>query len=156
MQTLLNILTVFAFIMSTLTWIIGGLSRSVRISLEILDYRTYQKSCKVYVRISNNSSFPIIVQSISIIDERGEHFCYLQPKLSRHEGSLDFYTAEFPLNFSPVQGRQEYIEFRDFPDSEPIQLVEGKTVEFRIYTNRWAIKRAETLGKESHYLHIRK
>lgn len=155
MQNTYNFFAAASFILSCAMWIVGGLSRSVRIDFDILDYRTYSKSCKLYVRIVNKSLRPLVIYSISIIDNNHEHFCYLQPKAVRKDNELMFYTAEFPINLSQYQGGQYYIEYRSFTNDEPIQLTENKTLVFRICTNRTAIMRHVTLGKESHYLHIR-
>ncbi len=156
MQDIYNFFAIASFILSCITCIVGGLSRSVRIDFDILDYRTDARSCKVYARIVNRSLLPLSIYSVSIIDHDHEYFCHFKPKPVRKDNELMFYTAEFPINLSAYQGAQHYIEYRNFPNSEPTQLVEGKTLAFRIYTNRTAITRHVTLGKESHYLHIRK
>lgn len=155
MQDIYNFFAIASFILSCVTCIVGGLSRSIRIDFDILDYRTDAKSCKIYVRIVNRSLLPISVYSVSIIDGDHEHFCYLQQKTVREDNTLTFHTAEFPINLSAYQGAQHYIEYRDFPNDEPTQLAAGKNLAFRICTNRTAIVRHVTLGKESHYLHIR-
>lgn len=155
MHLFLDTLTILAFLMTSITWIIGAISRSIRIDFDVLDHRTYTSSCKIYVRLTNKSLVPITIYSISLVENGCEHFCFLQPKLSRQVENLLYYTAEFPINLVAHQGGQYYVEYCNFPNDEPIQLIEGKTVAFRIYTSRSVITRSVTLGKPDYYLRIR-
>lgn len=155
MQTVLNYITIITFISNAIMWSVLLFARSVRISIDVLDYRTYNHSCKIYVRITNKSFLPIIINSFSIIEGNKEYMCYLQPVLSRNAYGKQFFTADFPVNLSSCQGAQCYVEFRHFLNDEPIQLTEGKNLVLQIHTNRGPIKRDVTLGKKSYYLRSR-
>ena len=104
MQTVLNYITIITFISNAIMLSVLLFARSVRISIDVLDYRTYNHSCKIYVRITNKSFLPIIINSFSIIEGNKEYMCYLQPVLSRNAYGKRFFTAEFPVNLSSCQG----------------------------------------------------
>lgn len=153
-QSIFNSITIITFAMTSISWIVNALIRSIHLQFDVLDYRTDYKTCSLYVRFVNKSHLPIVIYAISIIDNGYEHFCYLQPTLIRTNDTLEFHSAQFPVNLSPLEGRQEYLHYRNFPENKPIELIEGKNLAFRICTNRKTIKRHVTLGKISYYLHI--
>ena len=155
MQTVLNYITIITFASSVIMWGFLLFARSVRLSVDVLDHRTYSRSCKLYLRITNKSFLPLIINSFSIIEEGYEHMCYLQPVLSRDAHGVRFFTSEYPINLSSCQGIQCYVEFRHFPNDEPIQLTAGKNLVLQIHTSRGPIKRYVTLGKKSYYLRSR-
>ena len=135
-------------------------SRFIHLKIDILDYRTDQYSCKLYVRIVNNSISPIVINSFELSDGTILGSVYLMPKLVRTEslGNFEFQSATYPINIGGRSGIQEYLEFRDFssPASEPIQLTEGKTILLRIHTNRGSLDRNISLPPTSHYLHTQR
>lgn len=152
MQSFLNFLTILSFIMSAATWILTAYNRSIRISCNISDFRKYDHGIlQLFLYIQNNSEKSMTISGISLIINSQKYPCELvEKKIRSVNGSVSQSTPSFPLNFSPSQGRMEFIEFLNCPG---IEASPGKMVEIEIYTNRKALKRFLSLPQSSPFFH---
>ena len=154
MQNLLNLISILAFIMSSITWFCTALNRSIKFSIEVKDYVEYRNAVQFYLYMQNNSGRPITVSGISIIYNDQNFPCRMLPSLLRSQGQNPVITTPFlPVNFAPHQGSCYAFEFLHCPE---IGLIPGKTVDFEIYTNRKVLKRSVVLGNTCEILHLRK
>lgn len=152
MQIIVNLIAIASFILSASSWIHSVISRRIRLDFDVIDYRTYRHSCKIYCCLTNSSSLPIVINSVAILINGVPFDCFLQPLVARRLQGVCHYTASFPLNINAGEGLQKYIEYRYFPDDKPIQLTQGKTVAFQIRTNRGLLNKSVVLGPPAHYL----
>lgn len=152
MQLFLNFLTILSFIMSAATWLLTAYSRSIRLSCSVSDYRKYDQGIlQLFLYIQNNSEKPMTISGISLIIDNQKYPCELvEKKIRTVNGLVTQSTPNFPLNFSPSQGRMEFIEFLNCPG---IEASPGKMVEIEIYTNRKALKRFLSLPQSSPFFH---
>lgn len=152
MQLFLNFLTILSFIMSAATWMLTAYNRSIQLSCAISDYIKYDQGIlQLFLYIQNNSEKPITISGISLIIDSQKYPCELVKKKIRSvNGLVTQSTPNFPLNFSPSQGRMEFIEFLNCPS---IETSPGKMVEIEIYTNRKALKRCLSLPQSSPFFH---
>lgn len=153
MQLFLNILTILAFIMSAITWIVTALRHSIFLTVELKDYaKWFNNVVQLFLYIQNNSASPITVSGISILYDGKKFPCELVPKKLRTEdGIVTRSTPMFPLNFAGLQGTMYFFEFVNCPD---IELAQGKTIDFEIYTNRGRLKKSVTLGPQDRYFRL--
>lgn len=152
-QLVINVLSILAFFMSAFLSASKFLSSRRNIGITIHDYSSPMGTVQFFVNFQNNSSTGISIHLISVIANGKERQCELLPKMIRKENSEIFKTTSFPIFLSPEQG---YLCFLEFLHCQDIQLSPGKTVDFRIYSNRVVINKSVTLGNTSHYLHIRR
>lgn len=139
MQIFLNTLTIFAFLMSTVTWFLTAYNRSIRTEIRILDYKQHLGCInQFYVYVQNNSEKAFTISGASLVIDGEKYPCELVTKLIRTTNVLTLSTPNFPLNFAPLQGRMEFFEFLNCPN---IELVPDKTIEIEFYTNRKVLKR---------------
>lgn len=154
MQNFLNLISILAFIMSSITWICTALNRSIKFSIEVKDYVKYRDIVQFYFYMQNNSGKPITISGLSIIYNNQVFSCKMIPSLLRSQGQTPVITTPFlPVNFAPHQGSCYAFEFLHCPD---IALAPCKKVDFEIYTNRKVLKRSVTLGNTDEILHLRK
>ena len=152
MQNILNVISVLAFIMSSVTWFCTALNRSIKFSIEVNDYAKYKKSVQFYLYMQNNSGKPITISGLSIIYKNQKFPCRMIPNVLRTQDGSPLITTPFlPVNFAPHQGLCHAFEFSHCPD---IELAPGKTVDFEIYTNRKVLKRSVILGNMDEILHL--
>ena len=154
MQIVLNIISVLAFGMSAATWIFTIIKNRKNLSIEIIDYLKYVKSAHFYVCIQNNSSSAISITSIKIPNISS---CTLEPKIVKEFTDTKtktitdkIKTPAFPINLQGKEGLNCYLEF---PNFQKTSLIQGKMIEFEIYTNRGLIKKSIILGSTERYLH---
>lgn len=152
MQSILNLLTVLAFIMSATTWLLTAYNRSIRVSCNVIDFIKYDRGIiQLFMYIQNNSEKPLTISGMSLVIDCNRYPCELISKKIRTVNDVIVQaTPNFPLNFSPAQGRMEFFEFLHCPD---IEASPGKTVVIEIYTNRKPLKRLLTLPQSSPFYH---
>ena len=151
-QLLINVLSIMAFVMSAFLSVSKFLSECQNISVIIHDYSQPLGTVQFFIHFQNMASSNISIHSVSIIENSHEYPCELIPKKIREFDSEMLKSTEFPIFLCPDQG---YLCFLEFVSCQNIQLVPGKTVVLRIYSNRGQINRSVILGNTSHYLHIR-
>lgn len=151
-QLVINVLSIAAFVMSAFLSINKFVSQRKNIKIVIYDYAQPLGVVQFFIHFQNMASSNISIQSVSIIENGREYPCELIPKKIRGSGSDVLKSTEFPVFLCQDQG---YLCFLEFVSCQDIQLVPGKTVDLRIYSNHGPIDRSVTLGNTSHYLHIR-
>ncbi len=153
MQNLINILSILAFVMSTITWICTLLNHSIKLFIEIKDYAHIFDVVQLYIYFQNNSGKPITISGVSIVESNNKIPCKTLPSIIRScNGRVIIETPLFPLNLSSHQGACFAFEFLNCPD---IELNPGKTIALEIYTNRKLLKRFVTLGNKDQILNLR-
>lgn len=150
-QAMYNLLGILGFLMSAILFITHLLSRRKKIRIKVHDYTKIRHVVQLFINLQNYSSSSLCIHSISLINDSSEFPCELLPKAIRESGHQLITTPMFPLNLSPHQGFQCFLEFLFCED---IQLVADKTLVLKIYTNRGVINKSVTLGNISHYLHM--
>lgn len=154
MQNILNIISILAFIMTSITWICTAINHSIKFSVEVKDYAKHGSVVQFYLYMQNNSGKPITISGLSIAYQNQQFPCKMIPSVIRYRDQEPLITTPFlPVNFAPHQGSCYAFEFLHCPD---IELAPGKTVEFEIYTNLKVLKRFVTLGNTDGILHLRK
>ena len=149
MQNLLNLISILAFIMSSITWFCTALNRSIKFSVEVKDYAKYKKSVQFYLYMQNNSGKPITISGLAIVYKNQKFPCKMLPSVLRDKDQKPLVTTPLlPVNFAPHQGLCHAFEFSHCPD---IELAPGKTVDFEIYTNRKVLKRSVILGNGTRF-----
>ena len=151
-QLVINVLSITAFVMSAFLSVSKFLSARRNIKIVIYDYSQPLGTVQFFIHFQNMASSNVSIQSISIIENEREYPCELIPKKIRGSDSELLKSTDFPIFLCPDQG---YLCFLEFVSCRDIQLVPGKKVDLRIYSNRGPINRSVTLGNTSHYLHIR-
>lgn len=153
MDLLLNIISVLAFVMTSITWIVGYFSRRLKISVEIKDHAKRRKVVQFYLYLQNKSSSPVTISGISILDNAVKYPCEYYPKIIRtRNNDVVIQTPYLPVNLAAHQGACYAFEFLNCQD---IELVPGKTVELEIYTNRKPLTKSLVLPPEGNILHLR-
>lgn len=154
MQSFLNFLTILSFTMSVTTWILTAYNRSIKFSCSIIDFKKYSPDIiQFFIYIQNNSEKPMTISGMALVVDHKKYPCELvSKKIQSINGVVVHATPNFPLNFSPSQGRMEFIEFLHCPD---IEASPGKMVELEIYTNRKALKRSLSLPQSGLFFHHR-
>lgn len=61
-----DIVTLANGLVSLIGIIILIYNRSIRLNIDVIDHRTYEHSCKLYVRIQNRSLLPITINFFEI------------------------------------------------------------------------------------------
>lgn len=155
MQNFINALSILAFIMTSISYILAIYNKSIRLSVSVKDYaKKFLDIVQLYLMFQNNSSKPITVSGISIIDNGAEHHCELVPKLIMTiRDDVVRSTPQFPINLGPYQGLLLPFEFLNCPN---IELAPDKKVELRIYTNLKPLTKSVVLGKQLYYLRTKK
>lgn len=148
---ILNIMTIISFVVSGILGISKLLQSRKKLDIEIKDYKNIFNVIQLYMFITNNSTNPISISSISLNSNGKSIQCELLPKKIRGKGNDLISTPTFPLNVNPQESRNYFLEFLDCSD---ILLNEGTLLSLTIYTNRGMIKKDITLPHKSHYLHI--
>lgn len=151
-QLVINVLSIMAFVMSAFLSVSKFLSARRNIKIVIYDYSQPLGTVQFFIHFQNMASSNVSIQSISIIENEREYPCELIPKKIRGSDSELLKSTDFPIFLCPDQG---YLCSLEFVSCRDIQLVPGKKVDLRIYSNRGLINRSVTLGNTSHYLHIR-
>lgn len=148
------ILSVLAFIMSFVTWVVHAFQHSTRLSIKNIDYRVWPGDIvQLFVYIQNNSVAPITISGLSILESGRKFPCELVSKKIRSEnGIVTRSTPNFPLNFSSSQGSMYFLEFVHCPG---IALAPNKTVAFEIYTNRGCLKKFSVPGQQGRLFRLR-
>ena len=112
MQNLLNLISVLAFIMSSITWFCTALNRSIKFFVEVKDYAKYKKSVQFYFYMQNNSGKPITISGVSIIYNNQNFPCKMLPSVLRGKDQRPLVTTPLlPVNFAPHQGLCHAFEF---------------------------------------------
>lgn len=134
-NTLIDLISIIAFIMSSLTWIVSAYQHSIRLSIKCIDYRVLKGSIlQMFLYIQNNSSRPITITGLALRIDNQLYPCELLSKIIRKEnGNVTRYTPNFPLNLSDQQGVMYFFEFLN---CQEIVSSLDKTVEIQIYSNR--------------------
>lgn len=151
-QLVINVLSIMAFAMSAFLSVSKFLSARRNIKIVIYDYSQPLGTVQFFIHFQNMASSNVSIQSVSIIENEREYPCELIPKKIRGSDSELLKSTDFPIFLCPDQG---YLCFLEFVSCRDIQLVPGKKVDLRIYSNRGPISRSVTLDNTSHYLHIR-
>ena len=150
-QKILNILTIISFCVSIYLFVSKKISERRNIKISILDHaERATQVVQFFIYIQNCSNSPITISSICIVNSNKLYPCELLPKKIKGSGSDILKTPMFPINFSPKQGHQCFLEFLYCED---VQLIAGKTVDLQIHTNRGVINKSLILPHISHYLH---
>ena len=153
MQHILNTISVVAFIMSTISWILAIFNNSIKLSLEVWDYSQRFNVIQLYIYFQNNSGKYLTITGVSIIENQIKRPCKLIPSTIRTKNNKPFIeTPYLPVNLSPHQGVCFAFEFLNCSD---IALSPGKNLALEIYTNRKALKRSVILGNKDHILNLR-
>lgn len=121
----------------------------VRLEMKIVDFVQHGDIVQLFVEIQNQSSLPICISSISIVEASRKYRCELLQKKIRSSGDLLYRTPLFPLNIPPRTGVLYYFEFLDAPD---MLLIPGKSLALSFDTNRRKIERSLVLPQAAHYL----
>lgn len=153
MQILLNLISIFAFVMSLITWIVSAIHHSIKMKFKIRDFDQPRKTAvQLCLLIQNNSSLPITISGISIIEAGQEYPCrMLSTPIVTDSGVDVVFSTPLPLN---LVGRQGTLAFFEFLGYQGTPLALGKKVELRIYTNRASLNRSLTLYQEPGLLRI--
>lgn len=147
------LLSLLAFIMSSITWVVHAFQHSTHFSVQVIDFVAYSDNILFFLYFQNNSSSPITVSGISYITPDKKYPCELVPKVLRTEhGIVTRSTPNFPLNFAPSQGAMYFIDFRYCPGNS---LDPDKMVDFEIYTNRGRLNKSVALASREHLLRLR-
>lgn len=116
-------------------------------TLSILDYADFGSSTRFMVCISNLSSSPLCISSITY----GKVLCELEPKMVRNNpGDWNFAsTPRFPLCIPAHSSSVAYLEF---VSPRHKLLSAGMQVSFQIRTTSHLVWKTALLGNRDHYL----
>lgn len=153
MDLALGIISILAFVMSLITWILNFISHRINAEMKIKDFVKHRDVVQLYLYIQNNSGSPFTISGVSIVSNSGKHPCEPLSKIIRtRNDEVVIRTPYFPVNFSAYQGQCLALEFLHCPD---IVLTPGKTVDLEIYTNRKILKKSLAVPQPDLILHLR-
>lgn len=156
-QNILGIISCFiavaSFTMSTLSIVLAYIKGRESYTFDVIDYAwRNNRVIQFLISISNRSDNPLTITDITF----DKTVCELVPKAIRGDvGAWNFQTTpHFPLCI-PAHGCQyAYLEFVGGPFPQNL-LDQGKVVTFQIRTTRMQGQKIVSLGRISHYLHMR-
>lgn len=148
------LLSLLAFIMSSITWIVHAFQHSTRFTVKVIDFIVRPNNVvQFFMYFQNNSLLPITVSGISYIESDKKYPCELTPKTLRTvNGVVTRSTPAFPLNFAPSQGSMYFLEFINCPGNS---LDPDKMADFEIYTNRGRLNKSAVLVVHDHIFRLR-
>ena len=146
-QDIYNILSIIGFILSAGITIHTWRKSRECYHISVIDYEVHHSVFQLLIAISNCSSNPLVIHTISC----GGIDCELEPKPIRGKpGSFGFEaTPRFPLCIEAYGCHYAYLEFVDPPRTP---LDRGTTVSFEIQTTFRLVRKTVTLPSRSHYL----
>lgn len=147
-QNIYNVMAIIGFFISIFLAANKLLNRRKRISVKIFDCRRYNGDFQITSYVQNKSNSPICISSIELINKGNHYPCYLLSK--KIAGSkIDIKTTEFPINFTPLEGRNLVLEF---PRCQDIELTPDSKVDLQIFSNRGRITVSSIQLNQSYYL----
>ena len=152
-DTIVAICSVISLIISLFLITKDFLKSRIKLRVKVIDYVSTNGIVQLYLHIYNQSSSMATISSFKLSLKDRSVTCELLPKKIKSFGSTMFMTPEFPLNISPHEGLNVFLEFLDCGD---IQLMKGNLLSLTVHTNLKPLKINEFLPDESYYLHIRK
>lgn len=147
---ILNLMTIFSFIVSAILGTIQIIQSRKRIKIELVDYSKVWNVVQLYLFIENNSNKPISISSIHLSQSNKTIRCELLPKKIIKKDEFLITTPTFPLNLNPQESSAYFLEFLDCKD---IELKKGNLLSLSIYTNRGKVSINLFLPDKSCYLH---
>ncbi len=149
-QDIYNILSIIGFILSAGITIHTWRKSRECYHISVIDYEVHHSVFQLLIAISNCSSNPLVIHTISC----GGIDCELEPKPIRGKpGSFGFEaTPRFPLCIEAYGCHYAYLEFVDYPHTSPTP---GTNLTLEIHSTRKQVQKTLLLGDKSHYLHTR-
>ena len=145
-----NILTIFSTITAIISWVIIGLSKSIRLRCELLDWR-YVKNTGIiqcFFPVENNSLLPISINGISFFRELTNYPCETTVKsVHTTPQGRTWETSDLPAYLVEGQARNLLLEFHFVED---ISLAPGKTIDVVICTHRRSLHRSLSIPKQGY------
>lgn len=148
MNIVLDIISVLAFLMSSIIWIINIYQRCVNIEFKVLDFDKRENGVLFFVSVINKADNSCSISSIQIMHKGNWITCELLPMSVHSFKGQKYYSAQMPVNLPPRGGQSFYIFFQGMSDAP---LNPGYMADYQIHTNRNPILKTETLPEQGHY-----
>ncbi len=139
---LLALVSVLAFIMSSLTWIMAFVRQRKRVSIKANVYELRVDVHIFHLSIENKSRLPIAISLISVSDARIRLECDIVPamvysKAIRVKDEIveqrKYDSFSFPINIPALASVSGFLVFRDI---QPNPKAFSTEVTFRLFSNR--------------------
>lgn len=149
-DSVIAICSILSLFLSVILIIKDILKSRLRLDVKINDYVYAKNIVQLYLYIYNPSNLPANISSVDINHRNKKMTCELLPKKVIEKSYKTFMTPEFPINISPHEGLNVFLEFLDCKD---IELKKGNQISLTIHTNLKPLTINQYLPDVSHYLH---
>lgn len=146
-ETLIDLISVFAFILSLASWVYILISQRRRITIKVYTCRICDKSPLFYMSFENMSRLPVSITRITLISNDTHTDCVLIPKevlattkmLGNEIQNQDrFYSEKMPINLDSLSCKSGYVYFES---EQQLLSIPATSATFRVYTNRGRLRK---------------